>query len=93
LAGVKSGIHGSLAGREALASAYKMIHGWHRRGLIKSRMTLGVAPLFVVSPDYPAFSLRHPNLGDRIKDLDPDWDGRAEIVYQAPDSMMGGREM
>jgi Zn-dependent protease with chaperone function len=81
------------AGQKALAQALKTILGWYLLGRIRTKMALAIAPLFFVSPDLPAFSLRHPKLLGRILDLDPDFSGNPDKVFPVPDSMMGGREM
>jgi Zn-dependent protease with chaperone function len=84
---------GMEAGEKALAQALKTVHGWYLSGRIKTKMALSIAPLFFASPDLPAFSLRHPKLLGRIRDLDPDFAGNPVKVFPVPDSMMGGREM
>ena len=77
----------------SLASGLRIVYGWFRMGKISNKMAHGVSPLFIVSPDYPAFSLRHPWISQRIKELDPDFSGKPDKVFPVPDSMMRGREM
>jgi Zn-dependent protease with chaperone function len=63
------------AGAKALASAFKKTLAWHRGSRIATKNGHEVSPLFIASPDFFAFSLRHPSIIARIRELDPEFSG------------------
>jgi len=66
-----------------LANALKRIGGWKARGRIKDPNAMEAAHLFFV-PAVGSLFATHPPLQERIRALDPDWDGR----FIAPDETL-----